>query len=645
MQKLKTKELEVRIDDQRLTVGVKDLRTGLEWRMQEEGPGDIGIKGHCGPWTGLNFRQAGKVVWSGEGNRRKAAASLWPVTANVWSPCDHVVEVEYELSGEELDITLRVINGRGETSVIDSYYPRGFLFPKGVGGDLVLPIGQGCLLRKDFPCELNHTLPNYVGPGFVMPWWGHLADSGEGILAVTETPDDIAFRVVTEGGGGGHTCHPYWQASLGNFRYARRIRYRFYPKVGLVELAKAYRQHAQKHGLAVTLKEKARQRPNVDKLRGGLIMSIWHMSDFAELAIGDRRKHILTFDDGLRRYLRLVQLADLKKVFLHVDGWCRGGYDYYHPDILPPDPLIGGWAGLERMAHAVQALGHGFMLHDQYADIYATTESFTPENTVLDLSGVRPENCEWLGGRQQWICPQRTKMFVERNQSQSRDRLKPSGVFLDCHTVGHLRECYDQRHLSSRADTRRIWSETFQMCQDWGWVTGSEGGADWAIPVLDYGENIPAGVCPFDLKGKLNGPLGDPIPLYNLVWHDCLFNQAGVDRRKSSDLELWLMLWGGLPAYRPAILDNIPGSESQPTDDEYRQEAEFIKALKPAMELNGRVAYEQIVNLEFPAEGRKVQRTTFGDGTRVTVDFERKTYQVDWAEGGQPMTGGLLKRD
>ncbi len=629
MRTIKTDKISVAIDETTLTVVVRDLRTGIEWRMQNDGPGDIGMKGHAGPWQGMAFRSAASLSWEGNATTQRARLSHWPCRSNVWSPSDYAVDVVFHVHEDELQIQVSTINGRGEVSWIDGYYPRGFLFPKDTGGDLILPYGQGCMLRKDFPCELDHALPTYVGKGFVMPWWAHLADTGEGILAITDTPDDLCVRLATEHELG-HTAHPYWQASLGNFRYARSMTYRFYAKADVNLLAKAYRKHAEARGLAVTLKEKAAARPMVDQFRGGMIVAIWIMSDFSQYPEWNTKQlqYYMTFDEALKRYQRLTRDAGIKKAFAHIEGWCRGGYDFNHPDCLPPDAKPGGWAGLKRLADGIHALGHGFMLHDQYADIYAHTASFKPENTVLDLSGVRPENREWLGGRQQWLCPNRTMPFARRNLTEVRDRIGPSGSFLDCHTISHLRECYDQAHLCSRADARKAWTEIFAMCQDFGWVTGSEGGADWSIPILDYAENIAIGLCPFDLQAALNRPLGDPIPLFNLVWHDCVVNQMSLrEDSDDADAPLWTMLRAGMPTILPNSFmpDDIPDTPRQYGD---KAEADFVHALKPITDLSEQVGFEEMTALEILDADRKVQRTAYADGTLVTVDFNEKTYAV-----------------
>ncbi|HOJ30973.1 MAG TPA: DUF5696 domain-containing protein [bacterium] len=618
---MKNQVLVVEIDRKNLSVDVRDLRTGILWTMQKTGPCDIGIRGHSGPWQGMPFGSAQQIKWEGNASFQKATLSHWPYRPNVWSALDFAVEVTFQLKDDTLSITVNTRNGRGEASFIDSAYPRGWLFPEKAGGKLLLPYGQGCLLDKNFPVELDHTFPAYAGMGFVMPWWAQVTDSQEAVVALPETTDDIAFRVVTEQKNG-HTVHPWWLASLGNFRYPRSIKYKFFSKISIPEIAKIYRNHAASKGLAITLKEKAKDRPNVAKLKGTIIINIWHESWFGRF----RKENVwqrMSFAEGLRRFRKLEKEAGLETVVVHVDGWGRKGYDCLHPDILPPDSKIGGWKRLETMARSIQSSGHLFLLHDNYVDIYADSESFSPQVTVLDLSGVRPENDEWLGGRQQWLCPQKTMKFVRRNLLEVQKKIHPSATYLDCFTYSHLRECYDQRHPSSRSETRKAWMEIFAFCQKLGWATSSEGGADWAIPVLDFCHTVHPGSCPFDLREKLqNRPLGIPFPLYALVWHDCLVVPSWIEQEKPAESFLWGILWGGIPSVRPHGFDcNLAPYSKQSSD--------FVCSLKPMQELAKKVGFEEMVDWEMIDDRGKIQRASFGNGTQVSVNFIDGTYSIN----------------
>ena len=60
---LRSKYLEAAIDETSLTVEVRDRCDGTVWRMQGDGPGDIGLKDHCGPWQGMAFNSAKDRKW------------------------------------------------------------------------------------------------------------------------------------------------------------------------------------------------------------------------------------------------------------------------------------------------------------------------------------------------------------------------------------------------------------------------------------------------------------------------------------------------------------------------------------------------------------------------------------------------------
>ena len=55
---------------------------------------------------------------------------------------------------------------------------------------------------------------------------------------------------------------------------------------------------------------------------------------------------------------------------------------------------------------------------------------------------------------------------------------------------------------------------------------------------------------------------------------------------------------------------------------------ENIRQWRALRALQTRVAMEKMVNHEFLGDGHSVQRTTFGDGTAVTVNFRENTYSI-----------------
>ncbi len=639
MKTLKNSLLQAGIDEMTLTLSVRDLRNGKVWQMNEDGPGDIGVKGHCGPYQTFMFREAKQRIWNSiSENILEVTVTGWPYTANVWSPLGFGFVVRFSISEDVLNVDLSPHrNENYEASIIDSFYPRGFLFPEKSKGDLVLPYGQGCLLDKDSKLDLDMVLPGYVGPGFVMPWWGQLCSDGSALIALTNTPDDLGFRIHCDRRRNGATVNPYWQASLGGFKYKRVMSYKFFKKSTVMELAKTYRKHARSQGLAITLKEKAADRPTVDSLIGGPHMHIWFMSTFSQFN-HQSRVNFMRFSEGLRRYSKLCKLAGVgKKGLAHIDGWGQDGYDYNHPEVLPPDMRLGSWNGLRKLRDGIRKLGHTVLLHDNYVDYYKHTDAYKNDEGVLNMDGIKHESTEWLGGPQEWLCSTKSLKYMQNNFDEiAQNKCDVDGFYLDCWSIGHLRECYDHKHLATRTVTRKAWSKALAFCHNRNYVVGSESGNDWAVPVMDYCHTVQPDVIPHILSGKISS-FGKAIPLYNMVWHDCLVCPAWINQdsetsavvkdglviKELRDLRLWALLWGGPPAFRTRTMEYGTFSEKQ-----FEEDAAFIADLKPIWEFNASVGYEPIVEWKMLSSDSSSQMTVFGNGAVAEVDFNSGRYKL-----------------
>ena len=90
---------------------------------------------------------------------------------------------------------------------------------------------------------------------------------------------------------------------------------------------------------------------------------------------------------------------------------------------------------------------------------------------------------------------------------------------------------------------------------------------------------------------------------------------------------LYALLNGGAPyLVRDGAYPNIDGAF-----DGYIHltPEETVKRCKIVSGLHEKVAKEEMVSHEFVNGDYKVQRTTFADGTRVTVDLCKGTYEIE----------------
>lgn len=87
--------------------------------------------------------------------------------------------------------------------------------------------------------------------------------------------------------------------------------------------------------------------------------------------------------------------------------------------------------------------------------------------------------------------------------------------------------------------------------------------------------------------------------------------------------------WGipeGTTGFLHALLNGGMGYMGEYLEGQELQEN--IRQWKVIRELQTHVAMEKMVNHEFLNDDRSSQRSTFSDGTRVTVDFTKNTYEI-----------------
>ena len=114
-------------------------------------------------------------------------------------------------------------------------------------------------------------------------------------------------------------------------------------------------------------------------------------------------------------------------------------------------------------------------------------------------------------------------------------------------------------------------------------------------------------------------PVGIPVPLVNLVYHDCLI----IPWIGTKDSHGGWGIPGTDSGYMHAILNGNPVYCSIYADEATIAEAE------EACALSKKLGFARMLRHEYLDDTCRIQRTTFSDGTRITVDFDRRTYTVE----------------
>jgi len=547
------------------------------------------------------------------------------------SPGGLKVRAQIALEREFPEFTI-TLEGKGRMSQNLSYPPP-FL-----GGDsscLILPLNEGIAYQVSDPAVQPARFAAYGG-GISMPFFG-LSEGEKGLLAIIETPDDALVRLDRRDGR--LYLAPEWEAQKGQFGYSRKIRYCLFDRGGVTAMAKRYRTYARQTGLLKTLKEKAKIRPQLDKLIGAVILWCWEKD--APKLCGEMQRL------GIKRIL----------------------WENSPPELpVPPAGALPGWQSSQtpEVLKKLNAMGVLTGCYDNYQDVMNPADfqhlsginntwitGAWPHDLLLGQDGQWVKGWEMGGTNGKWypcgaVCDSRALNYAQARISRELQTHPFQSRFLDTATASARRECYSQIHPMTRTQSRAYRNALLNYVSNrLKLVTGSETGIDSAVPYVDYFEGmlsfceyrcedsgrdicriidqVPPQIIKFQLGEKYR------IPLWELVYHDCVVSTwywgdynnkfpAVWDKR-----DLFNLLYGTAPMF----MFNRPGWE------QYRER--FVKSYQRVCPAVRRVGYSEMTGFKILTPDCSVQRTGFSNGITVTVNFGSKAYRMENGKVLKPM--------
>ena len=410
--------------------------------------------------------------------------------------------VTFGLDGEWLTV---------ETDRIDNTIPS-LVFPPPIKSDqLIIPEGVGQLLdgleSRTIYTRTLHTFFAHLNMRFI----GGQRD-GHAWIGIFEDGFEDACCMVANG-----SVSPGYMRSLGSWTHTYRMKYRFL-RGNYVDVARAYRDDFRKKGLFRDLAEKVKENPALEKFIGG--RGFWismafpgysrqYREDFLmkeeqSLRRGDEEVNVRLTYRELKEFINNLSRNGLGKGFLKVAGWINRGYDASHPDVWPPEPSLGTMEELKEILgmDAPFALG----LHDNYQDIYETTDSF-PEGVCRLEDGSLMPGGAWAGGQAYILHATAGLEYARRNWKNIRT-LSPAGVMVDTVTAVQLYQSFEKGRQRTKREDLEAKSALISFYKEEGVLFGSEEVADFAIPRIDWYET------------RHHRTQGETIPLWPLVFHD-----------------------------------------------------------------------------------------------------------------------------
>lgn len=516
--------------------------------------------------------------------------------------------------------------------------------PLGPGQDnyYAAPHRIGILLPAEGDKPWSRRMPAYeTGRGYSMAMFGAVKNGSALLLSWDDPYTDILVDFAT-------SPQKKLTMALALSRSARSVR--LYPigRGGYVEIGKAYRQIARQKGYLKTLEEKVKENPRVAEFFGAADFKPFAYMRLVPNTRWNKSSQTVyqknfTFDECARLAEHYQNDLGIDRALLVLNGWIKGGYDNYHPDILPAAQAIGGDAGLMDCARRVKALGWTFGLHDNYQDFYKDAPSWNEEYLIKNADGLPRMGGVWAGGQCWLICSKKSLELAKRPQNipKVKAMVGPAVYFSDTIFAARLYECHDPKHPTSMIDDIEHKQRLCDYLRGEFGLFGSEEGREWGVPHADYFEGLMSHKTGWNRSNKSD----IVIPLFEVVYGDAIPLYTHQSDRPEPDNPTYILdhiLYAEMPVYffGRHLYWTDPKQEFQPKagaesrmvfaqGGRFNRIDQFIKNTYEVLSPLHRVtALMQMADHRFLTADRKVEFTRFGKDVEITVNYGESDYSA-----------------
>jgi hypothetical protein len=302
--------------------------------------------------------------------------------------------------------------------------------------------------------------------------------------------------------------------------------------------------------------------------------------------------------------------AGVARALVVLRGWIRGGYDWSHPDIWPPDERVGS---VEELRAVCDRSGpYTVALHDNYMDSYQHNPSW-PHGVIRTPQQRWMQGGYWAGGQAYIMNAEAGVRYAERNWKRLQ-QLKPKAMFIDTTTAVQAYQSYDPARPIHRAEDLANKIQLLKFFKQQGVVLGSEEGADFGAAHLDWCEN------------RHVRQDGESIPLWPLVFHDAL-----VSCRYTADVEdTWAV--DGKNGYPIWLLDMLWGYAALTGPRKFEQREKAYQRMRETRQVDAwfaSISTDSMDDHAFLTSDGSLERTQFSSGRSIVVNFSPEEQKHD----------------
>lgn len=400
-------------------------------------------------------------------------------------------------------------------------------------------------------------------------------------------------------------------------------------------MAKIYRNYR----LARDLKPiKERLNPELEYAAGSMLVRIRNGWKPAPCEVTDQTleneppMHVACTFEDVEKIMHAYKEKGIEKVEFTLVGWNIKGHDGRWPQILPVEESLGGEEGLRHLIATAKELGYAVTCHTNSTDAYGIANNFSTGDIIVNADNqLYISNPYWSGGRMFVVCPEAAKRLARETLPEVSE-LGFRGIhYIDVITAVEPRQCYSRQHPVNKAECAEHWNDVMGYAKELFGGCSSEGGFDPCLKNCDFvlytsfARNVPEVVDEF-------------VPLWELTYHGIVMSNPysmTINATASDDPADFLKVieYGARPSlyYFSRFVNNAnnwigKGDFRTDTEENFNEAIEnSVKMYKAVTELEG-IQYEFMEDHEKLSDG--VFRTTYSDGTVVTVDYNSKTYDI-----------------
>ena len=498
------------------------------------------------------------------------------------------------------------------------------LFPGTINnekGKLVLPFQQGILLDTEDPCKWqSHFDGCFACADAYVNALGYYGKD-KSFLWIVDSYHDAFYHVIRQ---------DYQQlllgclSSLAHTGYIRTFTLIPYDRCAdYNEMASGVRKWYEEHGTLLTLKQKIAAKPKLKDLVGSCV---YHTGIHSDISPDSRFYHFEGKNEAIvpieqiEKQLKEFHAGGIGRIHLHMDG-CGIAYDRKHPRFYPIDERTGGYPALIHLLNSMHEDHDLLTIHDNYHDLYLDSPDFDEKYQIFDRNGKPFFMAVWAGGKQSYMTAQVAPAFFARNLDYLKEQgVVSDGVYCDVFTCNPLDENFDRDYRQDRRTCAEYRNQTFDVENARGGIVSSEEVSVFAINHIDT-----CHYAPYAFMMREDGKqFGEPIPFFNLIFHDCLVIPWMTNIVNGKNYGLYALLNGGIPYLkRDGAYVNTDGSFSQDEVDEDR-----IRMVKTISALHEKVACARMISHSFIDGDPDHQKTVFDNGISVEINLKDNTYQI-----------------